>query len=429
MHTVGLAMRRAHRPLHVLACAPVVAAAAITLAPWSHAVVRAAPATPIPVVVVLDPGHGGSYDPSNPAATYDPGGVSAGGAREADISLDVARQVAALLAADDVAAVLTRNRDVYMDIAARTQVAKDHHCDAFTSIHMNSFADPAAKGSVVLYPFAVDHAFATGMAASLDAALSPLGLTSRGTMLRDDWWLSVPCPVTTVEPLFLSNPTEAQLIARDDVRHTLARAIRDGIEAQLPAIAARKPALEAYRAAHGGSLPAGPVKTNSGVSVAPVGGGPVNSHADPPAAAARATPRAAAPPAAAGVLRRSFDVAWQLVAVALLLAAPWRLRRQVLHGGALLSAGILEIVARIEGRQAPLLVERFSRCRRRASRRRAVLERGRVRAHARAVRGGAGYGALAYPRSAAVIAAASPTAATTPRSTGSGRRRARPAPR
>jgi N-acetylmuramoyl-L-alanine amidase len=422
---------RAQRSLYVLACAPVLALAAIALAPSVPARVLAS-ATPVatvrPVVVVLDPGHGGSANNADPSQLYDSGAVSTLGQQEKDIALDVARRTAGLLAADDVTVVLTRDSDVYIDIPSRSQVAIDHHADVFTSIHMNGFTDPAANGSVVLYPNAADHQFATEMAASLDRALGPYGVSSRGTMLRDNWWIHIPCPVVTVEPVFLTNPTEAQLIARDDVRNALAGAIRSGIEAQDPDIAARKPALEAYRAAHAGSLPATPVDASSGAVVAAPQSRPANAHADPastpvaaPARAAAAARSAPGPsPAPAGGTHQRGGA--ERVAVALVvLAALWRFRRRVLRGAAVLSANVVDVVARIEGREAPLLVQRFSRRHRHAARRRRVLARSRAGTVTR--------GPWNYPRSATVTAAARPMATTTPRSTGSGRRRARPAPR
>lgn len=359
---------RANRSLHVLACAPVIALAAVALAPTAHA---HAASDPRPVVVVLDAGHGGSPDNANPDKPYDPGAVGPNGLLEKDVALDVARRVRTLLQRDDVAVVLTRDSDVYLDIPTRSQVAVDTHADVFTSIHMNGFDDPAAAGSVTLYPGGNDHAFATTMAAAIDTALSPYGVQSRGTMLRDNWWIHVPCPVVTVEPVFITNPAEAALMARDDVRDALAAAIRDGIERQDPDIAARKAALEAYRTTHGGALPSVP-GTPAAAAPAPAlpPGAENGGHADPSAAPG---PALSVDSPATGL-----PVPWRGLVAVLLVAAAVMLRQALLRGAVLLSAGALTLVARIEGRDVPVFLERFSRRQRRAARRRRLLERSRT---------------------------------------------------
>lgn len=377
-HTVGSAMPyRANRPLHILLCAPVTVLAAGVLALYAPAHAQAA-ASLRPVVVVLDSGHGGSPDNSDPSKPYDSGAVSTTGELEKEIALDVARRTAALLAADDVVVVLTRDSDVYMDIPSRTQVAIDHHADVFVSIHMNGFPDPAANGSVTLYPAADDLGFASTMAAAMDRALSAFGVTSRGTMLRDNWWIHVPCPVVTVEPLFLSNPVEGQLIARSDVRDALAGALRDGIEAQDPDIRARRAALEAYRSAHGGSLPAVPVSAPSGVTVS----NPARSdaHADPGVAHASASAGAPnKPPVVSGAGGDApLPMPWRpLVAVAV-AAGLWLGRRHLLGVLAAASAGLLDLVAGLDGREAPMVVDRFTWHRQRSARRRRLRARSRT---------------------------------------------------
>jgi N-acetylmuramoyl-L-alanine amidase len=85
--------------------------------------------------IVVDPGHGGS----------DPGAV-ARGMREKDITLDIARRVAARLVAEGFDVVLTRHDDETMSLQERVQVANAAKGDLFLSIHVNSIPTPMRRG-------------------------------------------------------------------------------------------------------------------------------------------------------------------------------------------------------------------------------------------------------------------------------------------
>lgn len=242
--------RRAKRLLHVLICAPVAVLLTASLTPIEHARAAAAQATPPQVVVTLDPGHGGVADNAHPSQPFDPGAVAANGLLEKDVALDVARRVRTLLEADLVRVVMTRDSDVWMDIPSRSQIANDSGAAVFVSIHLNGFSDPTVGGSVVLYPGDAAAGFAQIMSDAVGRRLGPLGIQDDGTMLRDNWWIHTAMPTVTVEAAYLSNPTEADLLRRDDVRQTVALGIRDGIEAQVPAIVARKAVVTAANPTH-----------------------------------------------------------------------------------------------------------------------------------------------------------------------------------
>jgi N-acetylmuramoyl-L-alanine amidase len=242
--------RRAKRLLHVLICAPVAVLLTASLTPIEHARAAAAQATPPQVVVALDPGHGGVADNAHPSQPFDPGAVAANGLLEKDVALDVARRVRTLLEADLVRVVMTRDSDVWMDIPSRSQIANDSGAAVFVSIHLNGFSDPTVGGSVVLYPGDAAAGFAQTMSDAVGRRLGPLGIQDDGTMLRDNWWIHTAMPTVTVEAAYLSNPTEADLLRRDDVRQTVALGIRDGIEAQVPAIVARKAVVTAANPTH-----------------------------------------------------------------------------------------------------------------------------------------------------------------------------------
>ena len=93
--------------------------------------------------VVLDPGHGGR----------DPGAIGIGGTREKDVVLDVSRQVAQHLRSKGVHVLMTRERDVTVDLPPRARLANRSRPDAFVSIHANaiSMRRPEVNGLETFY--------------------------------------------------------------------------------------------------------------------------------------------------------------------------------------------------------------------------------------------------------------------------------------
>jgi N-acetylmuramoyl-L-alanine amidase len=93
------------------------------------AAAAAAPAEPA-LVAVVDPGHGGDKD----------GALGPGGVREKDLSLAIARRVAARLREAGVRVLLTRERDEGLELSARAALANAAEADLFVSVHLNSMA-------------------------------------------------------------------------------------------------------------------------------------------------------------------------------------------------------------------------------------------------------------------------------------------------
>ncbi|GIN69660.1 hypothetical protein J14TS2_01350 [Bacillus sp. J14TS2] len=84
---------------------------------------------PAKIKVFLDPGHGG----------YDTGAI-AGGVREADLNLTVAKKVEKLLKNRGYSVYMSRNNDNYVDLYDRPRMANNLDADIFISIHHNSTA-------------------------------------------------------------------------------------------------------------------------------------------------------------------------------------------------------------------------------------------------------------------------------------------------
>lgn len=246
-------MRLRARLLHVLVIAPAVAVLAAASGLTARA--QAASAEPQPVVIAIDPGHGGAPVPGNPTQPFDPGAISASGVMEKVVTLDVAQRVAALLREDLVSPVLTRTTDTWVTISDREQTAISASAERFVSIHCNSYTNPSATGSLVLYPGDASLPFAQTIADNLGSGLAPSGVPDQGVVLRDDWWIHNPMPTATVEIAYLSNSHEAALLASSDFRQQVAVAIRDGIEKGDPDIATRRAQLLAWRQAHPGATP------------------------------------------------------------------------------------------------------------------------------------------------------------------------------
>lgn len=90
-----------------------------------------------PLVVVLDPGHGG-IDP----------GAERGDASEADLVLTFARELKeALLRDGDFAVVMTRAEDVFVPLEARISVAHAAGAQVFLSLHADALAEGEAVGA------------------------------------------------------------------------------------------------------------------------------------------------------------------------------------------------------------------------------------------------------------------------------------------
>lgn len=87
--------------------------------------------------IVIDPGHGGK----------DPGAIGPRGIREKDIALDVAKKLGTLLRKKyGVEILYTRDRDVFVPLNERTEMANAKNADLFISIHTNASRRKNVRG-------------------------------------------------------------------------------------------------------------------------------------------------------------------------------------------------------------------------------------------------------------------------------------------
>jgi N-acetylmuramoyl-L-alanine amidase len=106
-----------------------------------------------PIIVAVDPGHGGE----------DPGAVGPRGTCEKNVTLAIAKRLVAMLNAEpNMRAMLTRDDDYFVPLNVRVQKARRVQADLFISIHADAFSTPTARGSSV---FALSEHGATSAAA------------------------------------------------------------------------------------------------------------------------------------------------------------------------------------------------------------------------------------------------------------------------
>jgi len=106
------------------------------------------------ITVAIDPGHGGE----------DPGAVGKRGTLEKNVTLSIARRLAALI--DDqpnMRVLLTRDGDHFVPLRERVAKARRVQADLFVSVHADAWIKPDVRGSSV---FALSERGATSSAAA-----------------------------------------------------------------------------------------------------------------------------------------------------------------------------------------------------------------------------------------------------------------------
>ena len=210
--------------------------------------------------VMIDPGHGGT----------DTGAASClGNLLEKEVTLDVGRQVYALLKKKGHRAFLTRSEDVTVPLSQRAELAAQLKADLFVSIHANSSGIPNSKGNGIetyyyhgreilnkknvefmfvnrhkdidmvntlhhnmCRMFNVANNLATSVHQSVMASLKKSDLVTTDRGVKSDSFRTFVhnhIPATLVEIGFLTNRDEAARLAQASYRKTIAHGIVNGI--------------------------------------------------------------------------------------------------------------------------------------------------------------------------------------------------------
>jgi N-acetylmuramoyl-L-alanine amidase len=119
-------------------------------------------------VVVIDPGHGGK----------DPGAIGPTGVMEKDVVLKIALRLKELLRKRlKLKVILTREKDEFLPLSRRTQIANENNADLFMSIHANACRKKEVKGFEVFFLDYAKNDEARAIAAAENSAIrfeSPL---------------------------------------------------------------------------------------------------------------------------------------------------------------------------------------------------------------------------------------------------------------
>ncbi len=179
--------------------------------------------------VCIDPGHGGK----------DPGAMSRWGLAEKEVVLATALLLAAELRERKFDVVLTRERDVFIELEDRPAVASRRGADLFVSIHANAMRDASYRGLEIFYWYGSWGAASPAvrregveLAQAIRRACERAGLRVRSMRGADYKVLRYSkVPATLVEIGFLTNRAEEQALRTTAYRQRVARAIADGIAA------------------------------------------------------------------------------------------------------------------------------------------------------------------------------------------------------
>ncbi len=93
-----------------------------------------------PVVIVIDPGHGGN----------DPGAIGLQGTKEKNVTLAISKRLADLINQEPgMRAVLTREGDYYVGLRGRLKLARKGKADLFIALHADSYFNNHASGASI----------------------------------------------------------------------------------------------------------------------------------------------------------------------------------------------------------------------------------------------------------------------------------------
>ena len=188
-----------------------------------------------PVIVLLDPGHGG-YDP----------GVLSDGLRESDITLAISKYLQTALEKRGVSVAMTRESDVDFapsgsrgreskraDLQRRLEIADELQAQMFVSLHANVSSLATRGGAEVFYY--EDTPGAKELAESVQSALHRLPGMSKRDAKPGKYYLlrSQPIPALIIECGYLNIGEDRSRLTGRDSQRQLAEAIADGIVAHL----------------------------------------------------------------------------------------------------------------------------------------------------------------------------------------------------
>lgn len=166
--------------------------------------------------VVIDPGHGG-----------DDSGANYGKVFEKHLNLDVSRRLEIQLRRLGYRTVMTRDRDEFIPLITRSQMANRQRNCVFVSIHFNWSWRSSAYGIETFYYSYLGYKFASRVHASIVRKLHP---EDRGVKREKFSVLrNTNAPAILVEGGFISNSDERSRMLQAWYRQALAESICSGV--------------------------------------------------------------------------------------------------------------------------------------------------------------------------------------------------------
>lgn len=198
------------------------------------------------VLVVIDPGHGGSD--SGTVSPYDDDFY------EKEVTLDIALKVRDLLNESGIDAVMTRYSDIRLaetqreDLKLRAQLANELNATLFVSIHVNAYDLKLSGATKVngmeihyldkqsIYDSFDSREFAEIMGKAIEAQN---GINNRGIIKSDFSVLrNTEMPAVLVETAYITNREDNDRLKSDEFRAKTAMGIADGVKKALDALQA-----------------------------------------------------------------------------------------------------------------------------------------------------------------------------------------------
>jgi N-acetylmuramoyl-L-alanine amidase len=175
--------------------------------------------------IFVDPGHGGKDSGGRGSVLL-----------EKDVTLDVAKRLTALLAGAGARPMMTRDRDVFVDLHARPRMANEYHADMYLSIHCNA---SGGLGTETYWQQPQSQVLANVVH---DQLIAGLKRGNRGVfrhsfcVIRESHM-----PSALVELMFIDRQPEEGLLAQTSTRQMAAASLLEGLRQFVSGTASRPP--------------------------------------------------------------------------------------------------------------------------------------------------------------------------------------------
>ena len=179
-------------------------------------------------VIFIDPGHGGKDSGGRGSVLL-----------EKDVTLDVGKRLVSLLGAAGARPLMSRDRDIFIDLHERPRMANEMHADIFLSIHCNA---SGGLGTETYWMCQQSQVLANVVHENLIAGLKR---PSRGVfkhsfcVVRESHM-----PSCLVELMFIDRQPEEGLLAQQSTRQIAAASLLEGLRQFVSGTASHSPALD-----------------------------------------------------------------------------------------------------------------------------------------------------------------------------------------